>query len=151
MTLGLRLGWRGQEREPLEGSGRSLSRDPPLDPCTPTENSGQRLPLRKRGSRAPRNHPTLAFGDQKINLHEAGHEFEPKAATPLPGTADRCFIVDERPGDLARRLERLGQPIELGPVRRDGAIGTPTSSCLRDPDGNLVELSSYVDDAAENG
>jgi catechol 2,3-dioxygenase-like lactoylglutathione lyase family enzyme len=88
----------------------------------------------------------LAFGDQKINLHEAGHEFEPKAATPLPGSADLCFIVDERPDDLGRRLQRRGVPIELGPVQRAGAIGTLASFYLRDPDGNLVELSSYVDD-----
>jgi catechol 2,3-dioxygenase-like lactoylglutathione lyase family enzyme len=86
----------------------------------------------------------LVFGEQKINLHEAGHEFEPKAATPLPGTADLCFIVDEGPAELGRRLERLGQGIELGPVRRTGAIGTLVSLYLRDPDGNLVELSSYV-------
>ena len=90
----------------------------------------------------------LMFGDQKINLHQAGREFEPKAATPLPGSADLCFIVDEGSGELGRRLERLGQPIELGPVRRDGAIGTLVSVYLRDPDGNLVELSSYVDPAA---
>jgi catechol 2,3-dioxygenase-like lactoylglutathione lyase family enzyme len=88
----------------------------------------------------------LVFGDQKINLHEAGHEFEPKAATPLPGSADLCFIVDERPDDLGCRLQRRGLPIELGPVQRDGAIGTLASYYLRDPDGNLVELSSYVDD-----
>ncbi len=92
----------------------------------------------------------LVFGDQKINLHEAGREFEPNAAKPLPGSADLCFIVDEPPGDLGRRLERLGQPIELGPVRRDGAIGTLVSMYLRDPDGNLVELGSYVDDASAN-
>jgi catechol 2,3-dioxygenase-like lactoylglutathione lyase family enzyme len=86
----------------------------------------------------------LAFGDQKINLHEAGHEFEPKAAAPLPGSADLCFIADERPDDLGRRLERLGVTIELGPVPRDGALGTLTSLYVRDPDGNLVELSSYA-------
>jgi catechol 2,3-dioxygenase-like lactoylglutathione lyase family enzyme len=90
----------------------------------------------------------LAFGDQKINLHEAGHEFEPKAATPLPGSADLCFIVDERPDDLGRRLHLLGVTIELGPVPRDGAIGTLTSFYLRDPDGNLVELSSYAGDGS---
>lgn len=86
----------------------------------------------------------LAFGDQKINLHEAGHEFEPKAAAPVPGSADLCFIVDEGPAELGRRLERLGQTVELGPVTRTGAIGTLVSVYLRDPDGNLVELSSYV-------
>jgi catechol 2,3-dioxygenase-like lactoylglutathione lyase family enzyme len=90
----------------------------------------------------------LAFGDQKINLHQAGREFEPKAATPLPGSADLCFIVDERPDDLGRRLQLLGVTIELGPVPRDGALGTLTSFYLRDPDGNLVELSSYGGDGS---
>jgi catechol 2,3-dioxygenase-like lactoylglutathione lyase family enzyme len=57
--------------------------------------------------------------------------------------ADLCFIVDEAPDALSARLSRLGIPIELGPVSRDGATGALTSFYLRDPDGNLVELSSY--------
>jgi catechol 2,3-dioxygenase-like lactoylglutathione lyase family enzyme len=85
----------------------------------------------------------LAFGDQKINLHVRGLEFQPHAAAPTPGSADLCLIVDETPDALEQRLRVLGVPVELGPVTRDGALGELTSSYLRDPDGNLVELSSY--------
>jgi catechol 2,3-dioxygenase-like lactoylglutathione lyase family enzyme len=85
----------------------------------------------------------LAFGEQKINLHLAGHEIQPHAARPTAGSADVCFIVDEAPDALKARLARLGIPIELGPVPRDGATGELISYYLRDPDANLVELSSY--------
>jgi catechol 2,3-dioxygenase-like lactoylglutathione lyase family enzyme len=85
----------------------------------------------------------LAFGDQKINLHVRGLEFQPHAAAPTPGSADLCLIVDETPDALEQRLRELRVPVELGPVTRDGALGELTSSYLRDPDGNLVELSSY--------
>jgi catechol 2,3-dioxygenase-like lactoylglutathione lyase family enzyme len=85
----------------------------------------------------------LRFGDQKINLHVQGHEIEPHAVRPTAGSGDLCFIVDESPEELQARLDALGIAIELGPVARDGALGTVTSSYLRDPDGNLVELSSY--------
>jgi catechol 2,3-dioxygenase-like lactoylglutathione lyase family enzyme len=85
----------------------------------------------------------LAFGEQKINLHERGREIEPHALRPTPGSADLCFVVDEPPAALAARLDRIGVPIELGPVERDGARGRITSFYLRDPDGNLVELGSY--------
>jgi catechol 2,3-dioxygenase-like lactoylglutathione lyase family enzyme len=86
----------------------------------------------------------LTFGEQKINLHVRGHEFEPRAAVPTPGSADLCFVVDEEPRALGARLGRLGVPIELGPVARDGALGAMTSYYLRDPDSNLIELSSYA-------
>jgi catechol 2,3-dioxygenase-like lactoylglutathione lyase family enzyme len=84
----------------------------------------------------------LAFGDQKINLHVQGHELEPFASRPTAGSADVCFIVDESPDELGVRLGALGIAVELGPVTREGATGTLTSYYLRDPDGNLVELSS---------
>jgi catechol 2,3-dioxygenase-like lactoylglutathione lyase family enzyme len=76
----------------------------------------------------------LSFGDQKINLHVAGHEFEPKAATPVPGSADLCFLVDE--------LDVAGLDLVEGPVDRTGAVGRIRSIYVRDPDGNLVELSA---------
>jgi catechol 2,3-dioxygenase-like lactoylglutathione lyase family enzyme len=85
----------------------------------------------------------LTFGEQKINLHVRGQEIEPHAAVPTTGSADLCFIVDEAPEALRARLDRLGIPLELGPVPRDGATGELTSYYLRHPDGNLVELSSY--------
>jgi catechol 2,3-dioxygenase-like lactoylglutathione lyase family enzyme len=83
----------------------------------------------------------LRFGDQKINLHEAGAEFEPHAVRPLPGTADLCFLVQGALDDVARTLADAGVPIELGPVERTGAIGAIQSLYVRDPDGNLVELA----------
>jgi catechol 2,3-dioxygenase-like lactoylglutathione lyase family enzyme len=86
----------------------------------------------------------LTFGDQKINLHVQGHEIEPHAVRPTPGSGDLCFIVDESPEPLGRRLADLGVTAELGPTPRDGAKGEIVSYYLRDPDGNLVELSSYA-------
>ena len=76
----------------------------------------------------------LRFGSQKINLHEAGREFEPHADKPLPGSADLCFLVDELD---TKRLE-----VVEGPVEREGAAGLLTSVYVRDPDGNLVELAT---------
>jgi catechol 2,3-dioxygenase-like lactoylglutathione lyase family enzyme len=82
----------------------------------------------------------LAFGRQKLNLHQAGAEFEPKAQAPTPGSADLCFIAD---GPIEPIAEELGELVELGPVERTGALGTMDSVYLRDPDGNLVEISAY--------
>ena len=76
----------------------------------------------------------LTFGTSKINLHQVGHEFEPKAATPVPGSADLCFLVDE--------LDATGLDVIQGPVERTGATGRIRSVYVRDPDGNLVELST---------
>ena len=78
----------------------------------------------------------LSFGSQKLNLHVAGHEFEPKAATPMPGSADLCFLVDE--------LDATGLDVIEGPVERTGATGRIRSVYVRDPDGNLVELSTRL-------
>ena len=76
----------------------------------------------------------LRFGSQKINLHEVGHEFEPHADRPLPGSADLCFLVDD--------LDTAGLEVIVGPVEREGAAGLLTSVYVRDPDGNLVELAT---------
>lgn len=82
----------------------------------------------------------LRFGDQKLNLHQAGAEFDPHARVPEPGSADLCFLLE--PGSDPEALARAtGRPVELGPVARDGAAGPLRSVYLRDPDGNLVELS----------
>ena len=86
----------------------------------------------------------LAFGSSKINLHQAGHEFEPKAARPGPGTADLCFIVDEPIDRIQAELIAHGVDIEEGPVERTGATGPILSVYLRDPDQNLIELSNYL-------
>ncbi|HYY18361.1 MAG TPA: VOC family protein, partial [Streptosporangiaceae bacterium] len=79
----------------------------------------------------------------KINLHPAGHEFEPKADRPTPGSADLCFIVDDPVEDAMAQLTAAGVAIEEGPVPRTGATGDLISCYLRDPDGNLIELSNY--------
>lgn len=85
----------------------------------------------------------LHFGQQKINLHIQGKELEPKAQTALPGTADLCFIVDEPLNVVAEKLTAGGVSIMEGPVTRTGAVGAITSLYVRDPDQNLVELSTY--------
>jgi catechol 2,3-dioxygenase-like lactoylglutathione lyase family enzyme len=85
----------------------------------------------------------LAFGDSKINLHEAGREFEPKAEHPTPGSADVCLIVEDDIEQVIAQLTAAGVPILEGPVERTGATGPIVSCYLRDPDQNLVELSNY--------
>ena len=86
----------------------------------------------------------LRFGDQKINLHQAGAEFQPHAATPLPGTGDLCLIVDGSIEAVVEHLGEVGIAIEEGPVDRTGAVGPLRSVYVRDPDGNLVEFAEQV-------
>ncbi len=90
----------------------------------------------------------LHFGRAKINLHQAGAEVEPKTARPTPGSADLCLIVEPPLAAAIDRLRRLGVAIESGPVTRSGAEGPIESIYLRDPDGNLLELSRYPDGQA---
>jgi catechol 2,3-dioxygenase-like lactoylglutathione lyase family enzyme len=89
----------------------------------------------------------VAFGAQKINLHEAGREFEPKAAAPTPGSADLCFWTRTPPEDLIGHLRETGVDVEEGSVERTGARGSIVSVYLRDPDGNLIEVSNYRQEA----
>jgi catechol 2,3-dioxygenase-like lactoylglutathione lyase family enzyme len=86
----------------------------------------------------------LKFGTSKINLHEAGKEFEPKALRPTPGSADICLIVDDDIATVIADLTGAGITIEEGPVDRTGATGPIVSCYLRDPDQNLIELSNYA-------
>ena len=86
----------------------------------------------------------LTFGASKINLHEAGKEFEPKALRPTPGSADVCLIVDNSIAEVLVELATAGVPVEEGPVERTGATGPIVSCYLRDPDQNLIELSNYI-------
>jgi catechol 2,3-dioxygenase-like lactoylglutathione lyase family enzyme len=90
------------------------------------------------------NRVAFRFGDQKINLHEAGREFEPKAARPTPGSLDLCFLAEVPLDVVVRRLQAAGVSIELGPVPRTGATGPIRSVYVRDPDGNLVEIAEAV-------
>lgn len=84
----------------------------------------------------------LAFGDQKINLHQAGKEFEPKAARPTPGSADLCLITRVPIEQVLDHVRARGVEIIEGPVDRTGALGPIRSIYFRDPDGNLVEVSN---------
>ena len=91
----------------------------------------------------PDNRSALRFGDQKINLHEAGREFEPRAIRPWPGSADVSFLVNDL-AEVTAHLQSCGVEIVAGPGPRTGARGTIRSVYIRDPDGNLLELSAYV-------
>ena len=86
----------------------------------------------------------LRFGSQKINLHEQGKEFEPKATCPKPGSADLCFLTDTPVSALASHLMTVGVTLIEGPVERTGATGPILSVYFRDPDGNLVEVANPV-------
>lgn len=84
------------------------------------------------------------FGNQKINLHVKGHEFEPKAHSPVPGALDLCFIASIPLEQVISALESKGIPIVEGPVMRTGATSKIRSVYLRDPDLNLIEISEIV-------
>jgi catechol 2,3-dioxygenase-like lactoylglutathione lyase family enzyme len=86
----------------------------------------------------------LSFGNQKINLHQAGREFEPKAKRPTAGSGDFCLIADTPLEEVIAHLEKTGVPIEIGPVARTGATGPLRSVYIRDPDANLVEVSNLT-------
>jgi len=87
----------------------------------------------------------LAFGRQKFNLHEAGHEFEPKALDPRPGSADFCLVTSTPLSEVVAHLGRERVEILEGPVERTGATGRILSVYFRDPDLNLVEIANYLD------
>ena len=90
------------------------------------------------------NRKALRFGTQKINLHQAGQEFEPRAAAPTPGSADLCFLTETPLDDIILHLDNHGMKVLEGPVQRTGATGPILSIYIRDPDDNLIEIANPV-------
>jgi len=111
-----------------------------------TEVLGMKLERFTAGS-PPVERKALKFGNQKINLHIKGREFEPKAQNPAPGALDLCFIAAVPLAAVIGRLEAAKVPILLGPVLRTGATSTIRSVYVRDPDLNLIEISEIVSTA----
>ncbi|MFY1705301.1 VOC family protein [Micromonospora sp. WMMA1923] len=102
-----------------------------------TKGLGMRVETVDEGRRV------LSFGGQRIHLHEAGREVDPKATRPTPGSGDLCLVTDSPLAEVREHLAGLGVTVELGPVRRTGAMGPMTSIYVRDPDDNLIEVASY--------
>lgn len=86
----------------------------------------------------------LSFGRQKINLHRHGHEFEPRADRPTPGSGDLCLLTTIPLDEVVAHLDAERVAIIDGPVRRTGATGPILSVYFRDPDGNLIEVANPV-------
>ncbi|MBT5240570.1 MAG: VOC family protein [Rhodospirillaceae bacterium] len=86
----------------------------------------------------------LKFGVQKINLHQKGREFEPKAKKPTTGSGDLCFLTGQPIGELKHHLESVAVTVIEGPIERTGATGPILSIYFRDPDGNLIEVANQL-------
>lgn len=96
------------------------------------------------GGTPPVERKAFKFGNQKINLHIKGKEFEPKADIPTPGSLDLCFIADRPLVQVIEKLNKESWPIIEGPIIRTGATSKINSVYLRDPDQNLIEISELV-------
>jgi catechol 2,3-dioxygenase-like lactoylglutathione lyase family enzyme len=105
----------------------------------------QRVLGMEREEFGPDHRTALKFGGQKINLHQQGSEFKPNAGAAAPGTADLCFVTAVGPLDVVAHLHSLGIVVEQGPVPKSGALGPIRSVYCRDPDGNLIEIATYMD------
>ena len=96
------------------------------------------------GGTPPVERKAFKFGNQKINLHIKGKEFEPKADIPTPGSLDLCFIADRPLEKVIEKLSNEGWPIIEGPVVRTGATQKINSVYVRDSDQNLIEISELI-------
>ena len=108
-----------------------------------TEALGMRLDTFVGGT-PPVTRRAFSFGNQKINLHVKGREFEPKAHLPTPGALDLCFIAAVPLDDVVERLNAMGIDIIEGPVMRTGATSRIRSVYVRDPDLNLIEIAELA-------
>lgn len=97
------------------------------------------------GGTPPVERKAFKFGNQKINLHIKGKEFEPKADIPTPGSLDLCFIADRPLAEVIDLLNKETWPIIEGPVIRTGAVAKINSVYVRDPDQNLIEISEIIE------
>ena len=96
------------------------------------------------GGTPPVERKAFKFGNQKINLHIQGKEFEPKANIPTPGSLDLCFIADRPLEQVILKLGEMAWPIVEGPVIRTGATAKINSVYIRDPEQNLIEISELI-------
>jgi catechol 2,3-dioxygenase-like lactoylglutathione lyase family enzyme len=118
--------------------------------CSNVETSAswyQRVLGMERETFGRDNRTALRFGGQKINLRPHNHDIVKwhTGANTAPGSQDLCFIVTVSAEEIAKHLTTCGISIVEGPVQKAGALGSINSVYCRDPDGNLIEISTYGD------